>query len=92
MKDRVTDDTRLRVLNLVRQILADNSIETAFTIYDRLADIGLRSMDMVSLMLGIEAEFDVVIPQDDVTPENFTSVATIETVVARILTAKRVAS
>jgi len=92
MSDGSTDDIRSRVSALVRSILAENSIERAFTSEDRLADIGLRSMDMVSLMLGIEAEFDITIPQDDVTPENFTSVATIETVVVRILSVDRVAS
>ncbi len=31
-------------------------------------------MDMVNLMLGVEAEFDFTIPQPEITPENFQSV------------------
>jgi acyl carrier protein len=44
-------------------------------------DVGLTSMDMVNLMLGIEAEFDFTIPQSEVTPENFQSVKTLELMV-----------
>jgi acyl carrier protein len=39
-------------------------------------------MDMVNLMLGVEAEFDFTIPQSDITPENFQSVETLKRLVA----------
>ena len=39
-------------------------------------------MDMVNLMLGVEAEFDFTIPQTEITPENFQSVETLERMVA----------
>jgi acyl carrier protein len=39
-------------------------------------------MDMVNLMLAIEAEFDFTIPQSDITPENFQSVASLNRLVA----------
>ena len=35
-------------------------------------------MDMVNLMLGVEAEFDFTIPQSEITPENFQSVEALE--------------
>jgi acyl carrier protein len=35
-------------------------------------------------MLAIEAEFDLEIPQDEMTPENFRSVATIRQLVASL--------
>ena len=44
----------------------------------RLVDIGLDSMDMVALMLKVEAEFDLTLPQPEITPENFQSVKTLE--------------
>ena len=44
----------------------------------RLVDIGLSSMDMVALMLKVEAEFDFIIPQPQISPENFQSVKTLE--------------
>ena len=46
---------------------------------------GLTSMDMVNLMLGVEAEFDFTIPQPEITPENFQSVRTLELMVVRQL-------
>ena len=48
-------------------------------------------MDMVNLMLGVEAEFDFTIPQDKITPENFQSVETLERMVAGELRAAQAA-
>ena len=42
---------------------------------DNLRDAGLTSLDMVNLMLAIEAEFDIEIPQSAMTPDNFDTVA-----------------
>ena len=36
---------------------------------------------MVNLMLAVEAEFDLEIPQEEMTPENFRSIETIERLV-----------
>jgi acyl carrier protein len=38
-------------------------------------------MDMVNLMLGVEAEFDFTIPQSEITPENFQSVKTLQAMI-----------
>ena len=35
-------------------------------------------MDMVALMLKVEAEFDLTLPQPEITPENFQSVKSLE--------------
>ena len=42
---------------------------------------------MVNLMLAVEVEFDITIPQGDITPENFHSLATIDALVSRTLAA-----
>ncbi len=52
-----------------------------------IADMGLTSVDMVSLMLGVEREFDLEIPQRDVTAEAFHSVASIAALVRRLASA-----
>ena len=67
-----------RILVLVRAILEQNAIAAEASPESRLVDIGLTSMDMVNLMLSVEAEFDFTIPQDQITPENFQSVKTLE--------------
>ena len=49
-----------------------------------LPDVGLTSVASVKLMLAIEAAFDIAIPDADLTPENFRSIASIERLVARL--------
>ncbi len=70
-----------RILALVKTILEQNSIAAEVGAESRLVDVGLTSMDMVNLMLGVEAEFDFTIPQAEITPENFQSIKTLELMV-----------
>jgi acyl carrier protein len=67
-----------RILGLVKAILEKNSIAAELDPDSRLVDVGLTSMDMVNLMLEVEAEFDFTIPQAEITPENFQSIRTLE--------------
>jgi acyl carrier protein len=67
-----------RILVLVKSILEQNAIIAEINPESRLVDVGLTSMDMVNLMLGVESEFDFTIPQSQITPENFQSVKTLE--------------
>ncbi len=80
---------RERVSALVSAILLQNNITVTFAPEARLADIGMTSMDMVGLMLGVEAEFDIAIPQAEITAENFQSVLSIEQLVERQFAAAR---
>ena len=73
---------RDRILALVEAILERNSIAVEVDSETLLVDVGLTSMDMVNLMLGVEAEFDFTIPQSKITPENFQSVKTLELMIA----------
>jgi acyl carrier protein len=77
-----TSDIRNRVMALVRAILEQNAINVTVDPDTRLVDVGLTSMDMVNLMLGVEAEFDFTIPQSEITPENFQSVKALEAMIA----------
>jgi acyl carrier protein len=77
-----SNDIRNRVMALVKAILEQNAITAAVDPDTRLVDVGLTSMDMVNLMLGVEAEFDFTIPQSEITPENFQSVKSLELMVA----------
>lgn len=75
-------DIANRITALVRGILEQNSLGAEVTSETRLVDVGLTSMDMVNLMLSVEAEFDFTIPQGEITPENFQSVATLQRMIA----------
>ncbi|MBR0716254.1 phosphopantetheine-binding protein [Bradyrhizobium liaoningense] len=84
-------DVQDRIIKLVQGILAQNSLSADVAPAARLVDIGLTSMDMVNLMLGVEAEFDFTIPQAEITPENFQSVETLLRMVLNQLQAVKVA-
>ena len=58
---------------------------------DDLREIGLTSLDMVDLVLSVESEFNVRIPEAAITPANFRSIATIDALIrfaARLTDAK----
>ncbi len=76
--DRKTSPATDRVTALVRQLLAKRSITHAVGCDDDLTEAGLSSLDMVNLMLAVEGEFDVKIPDADMTPANFRTIARIE--------------
>ncbi|SDR45713.1 Acyl carrier protein [Rhizobiales bacterium GAS191] len=84
MLDSPSGGSRHRLIGLVRQILEKNSIDRPISVSDVLSEIGLSSIDMVNLMLAVEAEFDLTIPQPELTVENFRSIATIELLVDRL--------
>ena len=85
MLDRINSSTADRITAHVQKLLAKRSIDRAVGRDDDLTDSGLSSLDTVNLMLAIEAEFDVKIPDRDMTPANFRSIARIEALVAGLL-------
>jgi acyl carrier protein len=80
-----------RLRGLVAAILEQNAIAAQLDPESRLVDVGLTSMDMVNLMLGVEAEFDFTIPQSEITPENFQSIRSLELMVVGQLQAAKAA-
>jgi acyl carrier protein len=79
---QAVNDVQSRLLALVKSILDQNAIAARLEPATLLVDVGLTSMDMVNLMLAVEAEFDFTIPQSEITPENFQSVETLKRLVA----------
>jgi acyl carrier protein len=80
-----------RILGLVKAILEQNSIAAEIDSASRLVDVGLTSMDMVDLMLAVEAEFDLTIPQSEITPENFQSIKALELMIVNQLQSEKAA-
>jgi acyl carrier protein len=76
---------RSRVAGLVGEILEKRAVTKAILPDDDLRDIGLTSLDLVSLMLAVETAFDLTIPESSMTPQNFRSVAAIDGLVAALL-------
>lgn len=77
--------TRQRLLGLVRQILGAPGASRPLPVDARLVDLGMSSLKMVNLMLAIEAEFQTVIPQGEITPEHFESIASVERLLERLV-------
>lgn len=76
---------RQRLLALVAQILGTPAGAAAPVPVDgRLSELGMSSLKMVNLMLSVEVEFNVTIPQNDITPDNFRSVASVEALLLRL--------
>jgi acyl carrier protein len=75
---------RERLIGLVRQILGQPAASRPLPIDARLSDLGLSSIKMVNLMLALEVEFGIAIPQSEITPQNFESIASIETLVVKL--------
>jgi acyl carrier protein len=73
-----------RVAMVVRALLTKRSLERPVGYDDDLSENGLSSLDLVNLMLAVEAEFGLKIPDRDMRPTNFRSIARIDALIARI--------
>ena len=74
-----------RVVGIVQEILDRRGVSHRILADDDLREAGLNSLDMVNLMLAVEAEFDLKIPDADMTLRNFRSISAIEALVASLL-------
>ena len=84
MLDWGADLLRDQLLGLVKQMLAKDAITRPLALDDPLTEVGLSSIDMVNLMLAVEAEFDIMIPASEITPANLRSISTIEALIIRV--------
>ena len=73
-----------RIAALVRAILEKRAAARPVGHDDALSDCGISSLDMVNLMLAVETEFDLKIPDREMTPSNFRTIAQIEALVAKL--------
>ena len=91
MLDRTDVDSMERVAALVRRLLAKRAINREVGSDDDLTASGLSSLDIVNLMLSVEGEFDIKIPDHEMTPANFRSIARINAIVGALLAAQKAA-
>jgi acyl carrier protein len=84
----MSEALRDRLLRQVAQLLGKPDAAATLPVDGRLSELGMSSIKMVNLMLAVEMEFDITIPQSDITPENFRSVGTIEALLAKLLALK----
>jgi acyl carrier protein len=72
------------VTEVVRRMLVERSIGGTVTADADLREIGLTSLDMVDLVLSVECEFDLQIPEAQITPANFRSISAIDALVSAL--------
>jgi acyl carrier protein len=84
MADHSSNLATDRVLAVVQRLLKQRSISRPIDPTDDLRDAGLTSMDMVNLVLAVESEFDLMIPETSITPAHFRSVAAISSLVGAL--------
>jgi len=81
--DRAAASATARITALAAAFLAKRGVDRAVGLDEDLTASGLNSLDMVNLMLAVEAAFAIKIPDRDMTPANFRTVARIAAVVER---------
>jgi acyl carrier protein len=74
-----------RVARVVQRLLVERSLSPAIQPNDDLRVAGLTSLDMITLVLAVEAEFGLLVPETHIKPDNFQSVAAISSLVASLL-------
>ena len=90
MDSKTLEGVGEQLVALVKQTLGANAVlPHPFPVEQQLSELGVSSLKMVNLMLAVELEFDIAIPQSDITPENFHSVAAIEALVVRTLSQRK---
>lgn len=82
MSSLATSSARDRIAAIACRLLAGRGAAAVPGPENNLREAGLTSLDMVKLMLAIEAEFDIEIPQSAMTPDNFDTVAAIAALVS----------
>jgi acyl carrier protein len=78
-----------RVTALVERILGQPAGSRALPLDARLSALGMSSLKMINLMLAIEVEFELAIPQSAITPDNFESIASVEALLVTLLDSTR---
>lgn len=73
-----------RVTVIVGGLLAKRGCSTTVGVGQDLRSAGLNSTDMVNLMLAVESEFDIIIPDDQMKPGNFATIRAINALVASL--------
>jgi acyl carrier protein len=64
---------------IVQDMLPEGASVSEIDPEDDLAKVGLTSLNMVNLMLTLEAKMDVTLPPSVINPQNFRSISSIAT-------------
>jgi acyl carrier protein len=74
---RRSDDMAERVAALALRAMGQQTMLKSISHDGDLHDQGLSSIGLVNLMLSVEEEFDIKVPEFEMTPANFRTIARI---------------
>ncbi len=77
MLDRTDQIAADRVAKLVRRVMGNQPVARPIGPDDDLRACGLSSLGLVNLMLSVETEFGLQVPEQEMTPANFRTIARI---------------
>jgi acyl carrier protein len=75
--DRTDQIAADRVAKLVRRVMGNQPVARPIGPDDDLRACGLSSLGLVNLMLSVETEFGLPVPEREMTPANFRTIARI---------------
>jgi acyl carrier protein len=81
----MTDTPQEKVMAVLQRLLTERSITGMPSPDTNLLKFGLTSLDMINLVLSLEAEFDLVIPEGSITPKNLLSVSAICQLITKLM-------
>jgi acyl carrier protein len=81
MSDSNAQSVAERIAGVVQRLLAEHLIDHIVGAEEDLRQAGLSSLDMVSLVLSVEEEFELMVPEVSIMPSNFRSIAAISLLV-----------
>jgi acyl carrier protein len=76
--------SRDKIFEIIQGFLAQRALGRTLLLDDNLRDAGITSLDMVNIVLQVESACDVTIPDREITPANFKSVAAIDKLICSL--------
>ena len=73
-----------RISKIVHELVTRRQLPLPIRTDQSLREIGLKSLDLVNMMLAIEEEFGIEIPQHQLTMDNFQSIVAIERLLSEV--------
>jgi acyl carrier protein len=84
MRDASSSAALARISEIIHDLMRRRQLPPPTSIDQSLREVGLKSLDFVTIMMAIEDEFAIDIPQHELTLDNFQSIETIGRLVSGI--------
>lgn len=73
-----------KLVKVLRDHLPEAGDDRPLASEDELVALGIDSLRLVELIIGLEESLNIVIPDDEMTAENFSTVGSVSSLVERL--------